>query len=319
MQFLNSSSFVYSHLPPCSNLEISFIIGGATFVVLILVLSTFGNSLVCLAVYRQPYLRTTSNAFIVNLAVNDIIASSILLPLEALYLICFPRVPLSGQAINVWNSLFLCFLASSVLNFTAVTADRYIRIVFPLRYDTVMTSSRCFSMLCGMWIYSSLLAVLMYFAFDTPVDGVYSFTIPSHFFISFLVINVAIPFCGIVLLYCKIFRIAKYHNRRVFTVQPVELIDGHPKVLRQSTSMVKELRTTKTIGIVICCFVVTWFPFLIYQLVFIYMDQSDCTLDKIDTVMCWFTYLSGVLNPITYAARDSSFRQAFRYKITVCK
>ena len=314
MQFPNSSKY----FTPCSSLEISFKAAGTTIVFLILILSIFGNSLVCVAVYRQISLRTSSNTFVINLAVTDTVASSVLLPLEALYLLCFPSIPLNEKAITAWNTLFLCFLALSVLNFTAVTVDRYIHIVFPLRYDAVLTSSLRFGMVCGMWIYATLLAVLMYFAFDTPENGVYSFRMQNRFFISFLGINVFFPFCVIVFLYFKIFRLAKHHSRRIFSLRPDAAREHKPRNFKRSLSFVKEFRAAKTIGIVICCFVVTWFPFLVYQLVFIFMDQSSCTLDKLDTVICWFTYLSGVLNPITYAARDGSFRQSFQ-KIFTCK
>ena len=318
MQFPNSSSPEESNRSPCSSLETTFKAGGMTFIVPTLFASTVGNSLVCLAVYRQPSLRTTSNAFIVNLAVTDIVASNILIPLEALYLVYFPGVPLSGPAINAWNTLFLCFLVSSILNFTAVSVDRYIRIVFPMRYDRVMTSSLGAGLLGGIWVYSSALAVLMYFAFETPEDGIYSFQLDNRFFISFLSIGVVLPFCVIVILYFKIFRLSRHHNHRIFILQPLPFENSTQMTLalKRSTSFLGEVRSAKTIGIVICCFVVTWFPFLVYQLIFMFMDQSDCTLDKLDTVTCWLTYLSGVLNPVTYAARDSNFRRAFRRIIT---
>ncbi|XP_031550703.1 histamine H2 receptor-like [Actinia tenebrosa] len=294
---------------PCHSLGQSFLVCGLIFIAGTLLLSVTFNGLILLSFYLDATLRTLSCAFIINLAVTDVISSIILIPMEIIYLVHFPWIPFSGTVNNVWNAVFLSLLAASILNFTAVSLDRYIRIRYPLHYMYYLTQERVMQLLIFIWSYALVIGVLMFFAFDEPVNGVYSFQISALFFIPFLLINVLLPFCIIIVLYIRIFRIMRRHMRCINVQVSARIRACHFVPVRRQNSLLQNLSSSKTVCLVLFGFSLTWFPFLIYQLFYMYSKQSECLLDKFDTVICWLTYFSAVSNPVIYAAREKRFKK----------
>lgn len=294
---------------PCQSLGQSFLVCGLIFITGTLFLSVTFNGLILLSFYLDTTLRTLSYAFIINLAVTDVISSLILIPMEITYLVYFPSIPFSGTINNVWNAGYLSLLAASILNFTAVSLDRYIRIRYPLHYMYYLTRERVIQLVVFIWCYALLLGVLMFFAFDAPVDGIYSFQISARFFIPFLLLNVFLPFCIIIVLYICIFRIMRRHMRCINVQVSARLRSCHLVTVRRQNSLMQNLSSSKTVCLVLFGFSLTWFPFLIYQLFYMYTEQSDCILDKYDTVICWLTYFSAVSNPVIYASREKRFKK----------
>ena len=103
--------------------------------------SLVGNILVCLSVYRNSRLRTSTNLYIIGLAIADLLSAVIVMPFTTIVLI-------SGDWII---GPFLCDLHAFVMNFVlfvspttmALTAfNRYIRIVKPGKYMTVFSKRR---------------------------------------------------------------------------------------------------------------------------------------------------------------------------------
>ena len=71
-----------------SNLELPFrslavVITGTSALLIMNIVSVIGNNLVCLAVYRNPNLRSTTNLYIIALAVSDLICATIEMPLAS--------------------------------------------------------------------------------------------------------------------------------------------------------------------------------------------------------------------------------------------
>lgn len=304
---------------PCQQLGLLFVVFGVVFISITLFLSLLFNGFILLSFKLNPTLRTLPYAFIINLAITNIISTVLLIPMEITYLTSYPSFPFPATVNNLWNAAYLTLLAGSVLNFTAVSVDRYIRIRYPLHYMQYLNKQNVIQLLVFLWIYVVLLGILMYFAFETPTNGVHSFQISSSYFIPFLVGNVFVPFCLIIALYSCIFRITRRHMRciDVQTTARIRHLQGVTPVRRQ-TSLLRDLSSTKTICMVIFGFSLTWFPFLVFQLYYMHRGQGNCILSKVDTVVCWLTYFSAVLNPVIYAAREKNITQVIR-KVCVLK
>ena len=114
--------------------------------------SLVGNILVCLSVYRNSRLRTSTNLYIIGLAIADLLSAVIVMPFTTIVLI-------SGDWII---GPFLCDLHAFVMNFVlfvspttmALTAfNRYIRIVKPGKYMTVFSKRRSVMMLGSAWAF----------------------------------------------------------------------------------------------------------------------------------------------------------------------
>jgi hypothetical protein len=112
----------------------------------------------------------------------------------------------------------------------------------------------------------------------------------------------------------RIFRIMRRHMRCINVQVSARLRSCHLVPVRRQNSFLQNLSSSKTVCLVSFGFSLTWFPFLIYQLFYMYDDQNDCLLDKFDTVVCWLTYFSAVSNPVIYAAREKRFKKVI-YRI----
>lgn len=292
------------------NLGTGFTIAGLMFMFFIVISSFFGNTLVCIASVKFSYLQTYSEKFICSLALSDILVAALVLPFDIIYWITFPRWPLGGVACSLWNSLFFLFLTASVLNLTAISIDRFLAVVYPLRYKAWMTPNLNKLMIACVWVYSVGIAILIFVLLKPPENGMYSFDLNPYFHGFLLTGNVVFPFLIMIILYTKIYIIARWHARRsgAVTSSPT-----HRSSSGSRKRFAQELKLAKTLGIVVLCFVICWLPFEIINIM-ILIDEGviNCAMEIADTVACWLAYLHSSMNPLLYAFASSEFRRAFK-------
>ena len=91
------------------------------------IISLLGNILVCLSVYRNNRLRTTTNLYIIALAVTDLIAATLVMP-PATGVLITGRWPFGETAcqIHAYFSLFAVYVSPVTMGLTAL--NRYTRI-----------------------------------------------------------------------------------------------------------------------------------------------------------------------------------------------
>jgi len=104
---------------------------------LLSITTVLGNSVVVLLVTKSRRLHSTSaNKFVLSLAVADFSVGIAIFPSSYF---CNSSATCD---LNVQRAFFWFFLHSSVTNLCALTWDRYIAIVHPLKYNTSMTERR---------------------------------------------------------------------------------------------------------------------------------------------------------------------------------
>ena len=91
------------------------------------IISLLGNILVCLSVHRNNRLRTTTNLYIIALAVTDLIAATLVMP-PATGVLITGRWPFGETAcqIHAYFSLFAVYVSPVTMGLTAL--NRYTRI-----------------------------------------------------------------------------------------------------------------------------------------------------------------------------------------------
>ena len=136
-------------------------IGLVTGIVLIgiILIGVIGNVLTLLVIICYHPLRDVTGMFLANLAVADLLQSSFGMPLIAVS--AFRRQWIFGEALctisGLTNSLF-CI--ASVLTLTAISVDRWLAIVFPLKYGAWLTVVRARTVLAYIWMQALFIAVL---------------------------------------------------------------------------------------------------------------------------------------------------------------
>ncbi|KAI2643806.1 Growth hormone secretagogue receptor type 1 [Labeo rohita] len=121
-----------------------------TLCVPLLLLGLLGNALTILVVWRRPQMRSTTYLYLSSMAVSDILIL-LLMPLD-LYKLWRFRPWLLGDAVCKL-SMFVgeCCTFSSILHMTALGAERYLAVCFPLRARLLVTRGRVRVLIAGLW------------------------------------------------------------------------------------------------------------------------------------------------------------------------
>ncbi|KAM4743806.1 dopamine receptor D4b [Anableps anableps] len=122
------------------------------FGILLIITVTAGNVLVCLSVYLEKALKTTTNYFIVSLAFADLLLAVLVLPL-------FVYAEFQG---GVWTlNMTICdglmtmdvmLCTASIFNLCAISVDRFIAVSIPLNYNRKHVDHRQLILLSATWL-----------------------------------------------------------------------------------------------------------------------------------------------------------------------
>ncbi|XP_059926920.1 dopamine receptor D4b isoform X2 [Gadus macrocephalus] len=122
------------------------------FGILLTIVITGGNVLVCVSVYLEKALKTTTNYFIVSLAFADLLLAILVLPL-------FVYTQFQG---GVWTlNMVVCdglmtmdvmLCTASIFNLCAISVDRFIAVSIPLNYNRKHVDQRQIVLLSATWL-----------------------------------------------------------------------------------------------------------------------------------------------------------------------
>lgn len=125
----------------------------------IVIIGVIGNVLTLFVIIRYDPLRDVTGMFLANLAVADLIQSTFGMPLIAAS--AFSNQWIFGEALctisGLTNSLF-CI--TSVLTLTTVSVDRWLAIVYPLKYRAWLTITKARIVLAYIWLHALVMAFL---------------------------------------------------------------------------------------------------------------------------------------------------------------
>uniref|UniRef100_A0A8C7HVH0 Dopamine receptor D4 n=1 Tax=Oncorhynchus kisutch TaxID=8019 RepID=A0A8C7HVH0_ONCKI len=178
------------------------------FGILLIVVIICGNLLVCLSVYREKALKTTTNYFIVSLAVADLMLAVLVLPL-------FIYVEFQG---GLWSlNMHVCdglmtmdvmLCTASIFNLCAISIDRFIAVSIPLNYNLKHVDQRQIFLLSATWILALAVASPVMFGIQNVPqrDSTECKLEDDNFVVYSSVCSFFIPCPIMLLLYCGMFR-----------------------------------------------------------------------------------------------------------------
>ena len=145
-------------------------------------LVVFNNSLIIGAVIRYKYLRTSTNIIIVSLAFADLLISPSLF---------FMRIRDYGNITSEFSlKLMLSILGAihntsvvmSLINFMMLSIERWIAVVFPLKFKVLGTVKNTIFVVIMAWLYGASISsiVTAYYTWQKPL----SFFQKPYFFIN---------------------------------------------------------------------------------------------------------------------------------------
>ncbi|CAF3473186.1 unnamed protein product [Rotaria socialis] len=126
----------------------------ATLSLIIIILFTVcGNSLVCIAVIRERHLQNTTNYFLTSLAFTDCMVACLVMPL-AVTVELIGHFPFNALACNVWLTFDVCCSTSSIWHMSVMSLDRYLTLRYPLKYGRNKRRSLMAYKIITIWLIS---------------------------------------------------------------------------------------------------------------------------------------------------------------------
>lgn len=272
-----------------------------------------GNSLVIASVISNRRLQSKTSAFITSLAVCDLIIGLVLMPLIVVSNTLGPAVQNGLDYCHVTISVAIMLMFNSVANLGAVTFDRFLAVVVPLRYKSIMTKRVIVPIIAFVWIFSTVFGFIPFMGWRTvvkpkPGSGLFCqvpLNLAPGYIITVCVVGF-LPSIFVLVAYLKILQTAYLHEVRIAA--------AINSVLRNQTelklNMIKEMKAAKMVALVLGAFIISWAPLYIIMIVDIAMKNAVNSYIYAGGVI--FATLNSALNPVIYASMNSEFRDTFR-------
>ncbi|KAJ8006481.1 hypothetical protein DPEC_G00107700 [Dallia pectoralis] len=129
-----------------------------------------GNVLVCLSVLTERSLKTATNYFIISLSVADLLLAVLVLPLYVYSEFLGGIWTLSVNICDALMTMDVMLCTASILNLCAISVDRYIAVVVPLKYNRNQFSLRQLVLITATWVLSLGVASPVIFGLNRVPD-----------------------------------------------------------------------------------------------------------------------------------------------------
>ena len=254
------------------------------------VLGTFGNFLVCVAVLTSQRLRRCSNFLLVSLAVADLIITMACAPL---LVVMAAKLSFAQECLTtlelVYSNIAHLSCSSSILHLAAISVDRYLAVVFPLRHGSIMKKYGLKVMLVVVWG-----TAILFTSLRVPFYKETSLFAFALFAVSYIVIMVS--YVSIVTFLVKERQRKKYFRSAASSVA----VTSHYEV---------ERRVAFTLAIVIGIFSACWFPLIIS-----FFATGKHMVKLHGPAFMWMRTLAvsnSAMNFLIYSWRIRDFRDAY--------
>ena len=313
----NSSSDPFLGQPTCSIVSTSL----TTAISCVGILAFAGNILVTVTFLMKANLRTSTNYFIVNMAVSDLLSALTNWPLYATEGM-LPRKHLIGDPV----ATVVCKLAMysrcvlqlvSILSLLLIVVERFIAIVHPFKARMLTRRHRAV-LLVVTWIIP-LLTVVPYFRFSNLVKQdqqtycrfIWGIMELSIYLLSGIVAFYCVPLVTIIILYC---RIMKNLTRKRPTVDRVQ----ESTRLRNRQQNIVVMKVFISIVIV---FFLCWTPLVVFALLKMFfpsLHAKDSCLLFTGLFFYILPSLGTAINPIILFMSSTNYFEALKEMFSCC-
>ncbi|XP_007253823.3 type-1 angiotensin II receptor [Astyanax mexicanus] len=276
----------------------------------IFVIGMVGNSMVVVVIYRYMKLKTVANVFVLNLAVSDL-TFLITLPMWATFTATGYHWPFGSFLCKASAGLVIFNLYTSIFFLTALSVDRYLAIVHPMRSRQRRTLLYARITCVLIWAFAFLLSAPTALSREIHVIENHLSTtcgvlhsndqIPLLVSLSILksVLGFLVPFLIIITCYCLMGR----------------ALLGSRGLLRKN-SRSREDEILRMLAAAVLAFFICWAPHQVFHfmdlLAMLEVVTSCHVLDIIDTAMPFsicLAYFNSCVNPILYGFVGHNFRK----------
>ena len=272
---------------------------------LLAVFSAIGNSLVIFLVLTRRNIRTTTNWFVLSLAVADLSVAVVFYPIVSSCTKAPDQMQCSEQSVRIALLVGSSFVFASMTNLCALTLDRYLAIVHALRYVTFMTKKRVALFISAAWTvpFPMLVFSLVYALSSEEWQK--------------LVANAMMVFCiplsivpGIFLLFAtvRIFLVVRRIAKENAAV--VAQLNFNHKLQHGVAFKARESSSAKMIGIVVTVYLVSYVWYILYMLAVITGQRR--LAQHVADITTLLVIFNSAVNPVAYALHKREIKRELR-------
>ena len=258
-----------------------------------------GNALVMFVIISRTRLHMLPNWFVLSLALADFVVGLVVLPTD---FVCKNKVVLPHSSIcGIGYSIAVLAIYSSVANLCAMTVDRYIAIVKPLKYVTWMISRRAAFLVALAW---SIPIALDFIPALCTALGKCNMKNKSLIFSKMILLEI-LPCLFLLIATIQIIITARRHwwqSARLHAQLQFNQVDHH----RQP----RDFSTTRVIIVVVAVFL-TCYCVELYSVVRFLVNSSNPTPEVVNVIVLLAVVNSSV-NPIAYAMLKRDIRRELK-------
>ncbi|XP_058248435.1 trace amine-associated receptor 13c-like [Hemibagrus wyckioides] len=280
----------------------------------VVLLTVCGNLLVIISVLHFKQLHTPTNMLVLSLAMSDFLFGALVMPpmliwtIEPCWIIgrgfCISFLLIGGLLITI-----------SIYNVALIAVDRYLALSNPFLYMNAISRKMMCIVIYSNWCVCMVYSIAFYYfngSFENTImcPGVCFYLLNEVWTVIDLVVTFIFPLSVIIILYTRVFVIAKKH------ATAIRELNNHTRPKTQkitSHSMKSERKAAKVLGILLSVFLVCLLSYYIYSLLGNFFELQTETLLKVLVVV----HLNSSINPVIYALFYPWFRRCFNLIITL--
>ena len=253
---------------------------------------SLGNIFLILVIYRTPSLRTVCGILISNVAVADLMVTSVVMPIVVFTLVQgFLGMCLFKTLIEITLVIALFSATASLLTLTMLSVDRCLAICYPLKHKIWMTFAVVKILVAKTW-FESLILPLMHI-FHKRVDE------------TSLVETLAVGVCYSVIIVSGVLTLRKV---RANSMQISSLHGGQGRSNMAADLRQRNKQVAKTVALVVLLFSLFWVP-VAFVIGFRIRTGHD------DRLYFWCGTLglaNSAVNPWIYFYRQANYRRGLK-------
>ena len=280
------------------------------------VVTVFGNTLVCVVVWRYRALHSVSNILIFSLALADLLMAVVFI-FRIVVLLSGQEFPKACHGISETGFAVICVI---ILHLCAISIDRLIAIQYPLRYSTVVSRGRMKVAILFVWVFAlsgnlalpHVLPRKQYEDFIKYYDT-YHLCITAHkhsfqntpkILATFIILcYFFIPFVITLSNYVCIMKVSRQQQVR---------LEQQARLERERVRQL-EIKAAITFGIVIGAFMLCFLPLFVGTLYQQFHDPGEQeNVTRTMQILSIIASVSACVNPVVYTCRDREFRKSIR-------
>ncbi|XP_011641640.1 tachykinin-like peptides receptor 99D isoform X1 [Pogonomyrmex barbatus] len=279
--------------------------------------ATGGNLIVIWIVLAHRRMRTVTNYFLVNLSIADAMVSTLNVTFNYTYMLN-SHWPFGTLYCKISQFIAVLTICASVFTLMAISIDRYMAIVNPLKPRMGKKATLCVAIV--IWIIGAILSLPMLLFYTTytqnfmngevrvvcysdwPNTDDNGLSYDEYLYnVIFMILTYFLPIGSMTFTYARV-------GLELWGSQSIG-----EATARQLENIRSKRRVVKMMIVVVVIFAVCWLPFHMYFIVTSYLPEitNEPYIQEVFLGIYWLAMSNSMYNPIIYCWMNTRFRRGF--------